>query len=102
MAIDRHAPHASHGEDSVIVQASHVGYDPHTGVYGTFRRARMAEKNISVSCGKLSHVITPYLEQYQFARDRIFLSRTDSGTCLIAVKNSFIDFMTHPVKNGLF
>lgn len=101
MAIDRHAPHASHGEDSVIVQASHVGYDPMTGVYGTFRRPRMADKHISVSCGKLSHVITPYLEQYQFARDRIFLSRSGSGSCLITVKNSFIDFFTHPVKDGL-
>ena len=34
IAVDRHAPHASHGEDSVIVQASHVGYDPNSGVYG--------------------------------------------------------------------
>jgi len=101
MAVDRHAPHASHGEDSVIVQASHVGYDPNSGVYGTFRRSRMSDKSISVSCGKLSHVITPYMEQYQFARDRIFLSRSDSGVFLITVKNSFIDFFTHPVKNGL-
>ncbi len=101
MAIDRHAPHASHGEDSVIVQASHVGYDPDTGVYGTFRRPRMADKNISESCGKLAHVITPYLEQYRFAKDRIFLSRSESGAFLITVKNSFIDFFTHPVKNGL-
>jgi len=101
IAVDRHAPHASHGEDSVIVQASHVGYDPISGVYGTFRRSRMEKKDISVSCGKLSHVITPYMEQYQFARDRIFLSRSDSGVYLIAVKNSFIDFSTKPVKNGL-
>ena len=101
IAVDRHAPHAVHGEDSVIVQASHVGYDPVSGVYGTFLRSRMKKKNISVSCGKLSHVITPYMEQYQFARERIFLSRSDSGVCLIKVKNSFIDFFTHPVKNGL-
>ncbi len=85
----------------MIVQASHVGYDPNSGVYGTFRRSRMADKSISVSCGKLSHVITPYMEQYQFARDRIFLSKSDSGVYLITVKNSFIDFFTHPVKNGL-
>ena len=101
MATDRHAPHASHGEDSVIVQASHVGYDPQTGIYGTYQRPRMSEKTISVSCGKLSHVISPYLEQYHFARDRIFLSRSESGTLLITAKNSFIDFFTHPVKNGL-
>jgi len=72
MAIDRHAPHASHGEDSVIVQASHVGYDPDTGVYGTFRRPKSDDKATSVSCGKLSHVITPYLEQYRFAGTGFF------------------------------
>jgi hypothetical protein len=101
MATDRHMPHASHGEDSVIVQASHVGYDPKTGVYGTYLRPRMTEKIISVSCGKLSHVITPYLEQYHFAQDRIFLSRSESRTFLVTAKNVFIDFSTHPVKNGL-
>lgn len=101
MAINRHAPHADHGEDSVIVQASHVGYDPMSGVYGTFRRPRRADKGISVSCGKLSHVITPYIEQYQFARDRIFLSKSDSGVGQITVKNSFIDFSAHPIKDGL-
>ncbi len=101
MAIDRHEPHASHGDDSVIVQASHVGYDPKTGIYGTYLRPRTTEKTISVSCGKLSHVITPYLEQFHFARDRIFLSRSESGTYLITAKNAFIDFSTHPVKKGL-
>lgn len=101
MSVGRHAPHAAHGEDSVIVQASHVGYDPATGIYGTFRRPQMADKNVSVSCGKLSHVISPYLDQYQFARERIFLSRSASGAHLITVKNSFIDFAHHPVEHGL-
>lgn len=36
-----------------------------------------------------------------FARDRIFLHRDDKGNHLITVKNSFIDFDSHPVKNGL-
>jgi hypothetical protein len=31
MATDRHAPHAHHGKDLVIIQASHVGYDPENG-----------------------------------------------------------------------
>lgn len=30
VATDRHAPHAQHGKDMVIIQASHVGYDPQT------------------------------------------------------------------------
>lgn len=78
-----------------------MGYDPRTVIYGTCQRPRTIEKTIAVSCEKLSHVITPYLEQYHFARDRIFLSRSESGTFLITAKNSFIDFSTHPVKNGL-
>lgn len=101
VAIDRHGPHAHHGEDSVIVQASHVGYDPVTGNYGTFIRPRMDGICVSPSCGKITHVISPYLEQYEFAKKRIFLHQDDQGRRLITVKNSFIDFASHPVENGL-
>lgn len=101
IAIDRHGPHANHGEDLVIVQASHVGYDPDSGVYGKYVRPKMLGTCVSDSCGKLTHVITPYMEQYLFARDRIFLHRGDRGRYLITVKNSFVDFGSHPVKNGL-
>ena len=38
MATDRHAPHAHHGKDMVIIQASHVGYDPDSGKFGVYRR----------------------------------------------------------------
>ena len=101
IAIDRHGPHAHHGEDLVILQASHVGYDPNSGVYGKYNRPKMIDKCVSDSCGKLTHVITPYLEQYLFARERIFLHRGEQGRYLITVKNSFIDFVSHQVKNGL-
>ncbi len=101
VATDRHGPHAKHGADSVILQASHVGYDPHTGAYGKYVRPRMQGSVISNSCGKIAHVITPYLEQYNFAQERIFLHYDDCGRYLITVKNSFIDFASHPVKTGL-
>ncbi len=101
VAIDRHGPHAHHGEDAVIVSASHVGYYPTTGSFGTCTRPKMEGRCVSDSCGKIIHVITPYLEQYQFAKDRIFLHRDNKGRYLITAKNSFIDFSTHPVKNGL-
>jgi len=100
-AVDRHGPHSQHGEDAVIIQASHVGYDPESGNYGTYIRPQMEGKCVSRSCGKLCHVIDPYVEQYQFAQERIFLHRDPQGRCLITVKNSFIDFDCHPVKNGL-
>ncbi len=101
VAVDRHGPHSHHGEDLMILQASHVGYDPDSGGYGKYKRPQMADNCLSDSCGKVIHVITPYLEQYLFARDRIFLHKDDNGNCLITVKNSFIDFVSHPVVQGL-
>ena len=38
VATDRHGPHAHHGKDLVIIQASHVGYDPESGRFGVYRR----------------------------------------------------------------
>jgi len=101
VAVDRHGPHSQHGEDLMILQASHVGYDPDSGTYGTYSRPQMEGHCLSDSCGKLIHVITPYLEQYHFARDRIFLHKDEKDQCLITVKNSFIDFVSHPVDQGL-
>ncbi len=101
VAVDRHGPHSQHGEDLMILQASHVGYDPHSGEYGIYNRPQMEDRCLSDSCGKLIHVITPYLEQYLFARDRIFLHKDDNDHYLITVKNSFIDFGSHPVVQGL-
>ncbi len=100
MAVDRNGPHSHHGDDLMILQASHVGYDPDTGDYGQYKRPMMKDKS-SVSCGKLTHVITPYLEQYQFARERIFLRRDTQGRYLIVAKNYLIDFGSHPVEDGL-
>lgn len=101
VAVDRHGPHSSHGEDAVILQACHVGYDHETGEYGHYLRPQRLGQCISKSCGKLHHVIEPYLEQYEFAKNRIFLLKDDSGRYLITVKNSFVDFSSYPVKNGL-
>lgn len=101
VAVNRHGPHSHHGEDLMILQASHVGYDPDSGVYGRYNRPQTMGQCLSDSCGKLIHVISPYLEQYRFARDRIFLHKDDDDTCLITVKNSFIDFGSHPVMQGL-
>jgi len=101
VAVDRHGPHATHGEDAVILQASHVGYDPISREYGHYLRPQRQGKCISKSCGKLHHVIEPYVEQYNFAKERIFLHKDTEGRHLITVKNSFVDFSSHPVKNGL-
>ncbi len=101
IATDRHGPHANHGEDSVIVQASHVGYDPKTGIYGTCERPKTEGNRLTASCGKITHAIEPYLEQYRFAQKRIFLHLDDQGRHLITAKDSFIDFASKPVTDGL-
>ncbi|HID69172.1 MAG TPA: hypothetical protein EYP35_01625 [Desulfobacterales bacterium] len=101
LAIDRHGPHSHHGDDLIIVQASHVGYDPDTGEYGTYHRPQLPGNNICVFCGKITHVITPYLERYKFACARTFLWQDDNGRYLITTKNSLIDFGSHPVEQGL-
>ncbi len=101
MAIDRHGPHSTHGEDAVIIQASHVGYDPHTKTYGTCNRPKMRGECKSSSCGKITHVIEPFLQQFKMAQNRIFLHRNDGGEYLITVKDSFIDFHTSPIEDGL-
>ncbi len=100
-ALGRHGPHSHHGEDLMILQASHVGYDPISGSYGTYIRPHMEDRSLSDSCGKLIHVITPYLEEYHFARDHIFLHKDDNGHCLITAENAFIDFGSNPVAQGL-
>ena len=101
VSVDRHGPHSQHGEDLMILQASHVGYDPDSRSFGIYRRPQMTGRCLSDSCGKLIHVITPYLDQYRFARERIFLRKDDNDHCLITVKNSFIDFVSNPVAQGL-
>ncbi len=101
LAVSRHGPHSQHGDDLVIVQASHVGYDPDTGEYGTYHRPQLSGDDLCVSCGKLTHVISPYVERYKFACDRTFLWQDESGRSLLTTKNSLIDFTSHPVENGL-
>jgi hypothetical protein len=75
VATDRHGPHADHGKDLVIIQASHVGYDPDTRSFGTYRRLQTENNESSDSCGKIGDVLSWYLDEYAFARENIFLGR---------------------------
>ncbi len=70
---ERHGPHAHHGQDLVIIHASHVGYDPSSDVYGRYRRLQTAELEYTVSCGKICATLQWYLEEYRIARESIFL-----------------------------
>ncbi|MDH3980095.1 MAG: hypothetical protein OEU91_06235 [Gammaproteobacteria bacterium] len=89
VATDRHAPHATHGQDMLIIQASHVGYDPENQVFGTYRRAQTTHMECSSSCGKIQQVISWYQNEYEFARHNILLHNED-GRKIIIVDNQLL------------
>ena len=89
VATDRHSPHASHGQDLVIIQASHVGYDPETKLFGTYRRLQTANQECSSSCGKIHQVLSWYENEYLFAQENIRFQQID-GQKFIIVDNQLL------------
>lgn len=90
VATDRHGPHAEHGKDLVIIQASHVGYDSATHKFGTYRRLQAEAQECLDSCGKIGDVLGWYLDEYTFARENIFLGRRN-GACTLTIDNQLLD-----------
>ena len=73
----------------LIIQASHVGYDPENQVFGTYRRAQTTHMECSSSCGKIQQVISWYQNEYDFARHNILLHNED-GQKIIIVDNQLL------------
>jgi hypothetical protein len=71
VAINRHGPHADHGDDVVIIHASHVGYDSQRQRFGVYPRLFAADSPYGHSCGKLCAVMAWYREEYDYARANI-------------------------------
>ncbi len=90
VATDRHGPHAHHGEDLVIVQASHVGYDSQEQRFGVYRRQRTADGGFGANCGKLSSVLDWYQREYEHARMNLHLGCVD-GEAAIFIDNALQD-----------
>jgi hypothetical protein len=90
VATDRHGPHAEHGKDLVIIQASHVGYDPDTRSFGIYRRLQTEANESSASCGKVGGVLTWYMDEYAFAQENIFLGKS-GGNYIITIDNLLLD-----------
>jgi hypothetical protein len=82
VATDRHGPFAQHGEDLVIIQASHVGYDPETGRFGKYSRIHTGDCQHTTCCGKLAAILAWYEEQYRFAQNDVLLERSEGELCL--------------------
>ncbi|QKQ27769.1 hypothetical protein [Candidatus Reidiella endopervernicosa] len=89
VATDRHGPHAHHGEDLVIIQASHVGYEPETGEFGIYRRLQTEEHECSTDCGAICNVIDWYKREYDFACAQIKLDFID-GEHLVVIDNQLV------------
>jgi hypothetical protein len=98
VATDRHGPYAHHGKDLVIIQASHVGYDPETGRFGAYRRLQVDHSRHDASCGKILGVMDWYLKAYTFATENISFSMIN-GKKVVLIDNQLLD---HDREAGIF
>lgn len=89
VATDRHGPHAHHGQDSVIIQASHVGYEPDTGEFGVYRRLQTENHEHSSDCGAICNVLDWYQNEFNFACQHIMLDR-DGDEYVVIIDNQLL------------
>ncbi|MEE9310760.1 MAG: hypothetical protein V3U64_07035 [Cocleimonas sp.] len=89
MAHGRHAPHAHHGKDMVIIQASHVGFDPRSERFGIYRRLQTEEQKFSSNCGKIHATLEWYLEEYGFAQENTLIQVVDDEVHITIDKQLF-------------
>jgi len=90
VATDRNLPHAKHGKDMLIIQASHVGFDPESNRFGSYRRLQTEQQETSSSCGKVDAVISWYLSEFHFAQNNIYIEKS-SGNYFITIDNQLLD-----------
>ena len=90
VATDRHGSHAHHGKDMVIIQASHVGYNPETKTFGSYCRLQTADNKMITTCGKIGDVIKWYQDEYQFSQNNIYLGR-EGDVRTITIDNQLLD-----------
>ncbi len=90
VATGRHGPHAHHGQDLAIIQASHVGYDPEADRFGAYRRLQTENCVQGPACGKIQGVLDWYRKEYAFARENIAFSHLN-GNDVVIVDNQLLD-----------
>lgn len=83
VSINRHGPHAEHGKDLLLLQASHVGYDPETQVFGVYRRLHSEQEHASCSCGKIGRILEWYKTEYAYACENIRLLRHEGHLAVL-------------------
>jgi hypothetical protein len=90
VATDRHGPHADHGDDLVIVHASHVGYDSAGQRFGVYERLFTAGSRHGHNCGKLCAVMHWYRQEYEYACANVRLGLID-GRPAIFIDNHLLE-----------
>src|SRR6201992_4267811 len=90
VAINRHGPYAHHGEDLVIIQATHVGYDAGTRRFGVYQRQRTSGHGFGDNCGKLCGVLHWYQDEYDHAREGMLFGAIE-GEPAVYVDNQYLD-----------
>jgi hypothetical protein len=89
VATDRHGPHAHHGQDMVIIQASHVGYEPDSGEFGIYRRLQTENQEYASDCGAICNVLNWYQNEFNFASQHITLDR-DGDEYVVIIDNQLL------------
>lgn len=90
VAINRHGPYAHHGEDLVLIQASHVGYNPDDGRFGVYQRHRTDGCRFGDCCGKLCGVLRWYQDEHAHACRQVQCVRID-GEPAFQIDNQYLD-----------
>jgi hypothetical protein len=90
VAVDRHGPHADHGEDLVIIHASHVGYDPERQRFGVYERPFTTDSGYGHNCGKLCAVMYWYRQEYDHARADVLLGHIAQRPAIF-IDNHLVD-----------
>lgn len=89
VATDRHGPHAHHGKDVAIIQASHVGYNPESGEFGVYRRFQSENQAFSTDCGAICGVLSWYQAEYDFTCQQVLLAR-DGDKHIVIIDNQLL------------
>ncbi len=82
---------ASDDTELVIILSTRVPYEPSWGVYSGLPRPLIHERTDRHLEGTVSHFIAPYLAQYLYARNHIYIGCKKDGRRFIALPADLID-----------
>ncbi len=79
------------GNDSVTLLAARVSYNPNWGVYGGLPRPLIHETSDCRTKGTIANFIAPYLAQYHFAQNHIYLACHETDQYLVTLPSDLIN-----------